>query len=200
VRHRRARGHARRQGAGVPQGPRWSGSRGCGVRGWARQIVLRERSCIRCADESQALMFFDARESGGSASHIRRHAPARSSLCGRGTLRGVKLSEVSCCTANGQRLECHNGRARTGVRWRGGMCHVATVEGLGGLIVRLSPCTAGYQRGGGCYCRRRTFVARVVERHLTESIWRSFDLEDPPTQTRTTRGSRPRWTHASRSL
>jgi hypothetical protein len=191
---------SRARSAGVSQGYRWDGRRGCGVRGWVRRIVFQNRSCIQRADESQAVLFFDARESVGRASLIRRRAPSWLRLFDQGTLRGVKLSEVSCCTANGQAVECHNGRARTGVRRRGGSCYVTTVEGLEGLIVRLSPCTAGDQRGGGCYCRRRTFVARVVERHLTESIWRSFDLEDPPTQTRTTRGSCPRWTRVSRSL
>jgi hypothetical protein len=55
------------------------------------------------------------------------------------------------------------------------------------------------RRGGGYYCRRRKVVARVVERHLTESIWRSFYLEFPA-QMRTTRGGEPNWTLVSRSL
>jgi hypothetical protein len=48
-------------------------------------------------------------------------------------VKDVKFSCVSCCTASGQAVECHNGPARTGVRWRGSKCRVITMEGFRSL-------------------------------------------------------------------
>ncbi len=135
-------------------------------------------------------MYGHAREGVCPAALCRRRAPAGVTLAARRhACAGTNLSALSCCTVIGQTVECLNGRARTGARRRASWCYVTTVEGLTGLIDRSPPCTEGYERGGGCYCRRRKVVARVVERHLTESIWRSSYLETPQLQKRTPRGS-----------
>ena len=59
----------------------------------------------------------------------------------------VKECTIACCVPLGRTVECHNGRARTGVRRRDKRCYVTTVEGLTGLIVCSPPCTEGYETG-----------------------------------------------------